>query len=135
MSACGRGRVTIVQAETLMLPRPRTIAELLEPLSPERRKLVDAARRRVLAVVPTAIERLRPGWGLIGYNAPGYFAFIVPGPGELKIGFERGVTLPDEARLLEGDGRQVRYVTIRSARQLRSEALAELLRIAASRSS
>jgi hypothetical protein len=115
--------------------RPETIGELLRGLDPRRRKLVEAARRRIRLVVPTAVERLRPGWGLIGYNAPGYFAFVVPGPGDVRIGFERGVSLPEPAALLEGQGRQIRYVTIPSAARLRSAALAELLRVAASRSS
>ncbi|MCI0635283.1 MAG: DUF1801 domain-containing protein, partial [Actinobacteria bacterium] len=116
-----------------MPPGPRSIGELLRTVAPDRRKLVEAARRRILSVIPTAVEKLRPGWGLIGYNAPAYFAFIVPGPGDVRIGFEWGVSLPDPAALLEGDGRQVRYVTIRSARDLRRAAVAELLRAAASR--
>ena len=57
---------------------------------PQARELAEAARRRFLEVVPDATVRLRPGWGLIGYNAPAYFAFIVP------------------------HEEQVRYVTIRS---------------------
>jgi len=72
-----------------------------------------------------------PGWGLIGYNAPAYFAFIAPGRDDVRIGFEWGVMLSDPDRLLEGRGSQVRYVTIRSVRVLQSRALAELLRSAA----
>lgn len=116
-----------------MTGRPATIDELLAGLDPGRRRLVEGARRRIRTVVPEAVERLRPGWGLIGYNAPGYFAFIVPAPGDVRIGFERGVGLPDPEGLLEGDGKQVRYVVIRRLADLRSPALAELLRVAATR--
>lgn len=109
----------------------RSIDELLASSTPRLRRLAEAARKRIVAVVPRATEKLRPGWGLIGYNAPAYFAFIVTGQDQLRIGFEWGVMLADDARLLEGNGSQVRYVTIRTARDLRAPALAELLRAAA----
>ena len=114
-----------------MMPRPRSIDELLLICGPEARKLAEAARKRILRVVPDATERLRPGWGLIGYNAPAYFAFILPYEQHVRIGFEWGVALPDPSGLLEGDGKQVRYVTVRSIKDLRRPALADLLAAAA----
>ena len=81
--------------------------------------------------MPDATERLRPGWGLIGYNAPAYFAFIVPHEEDVRIGFEWGVALPDPSGLLEGNAKQIRYVTIGSMEDLRSPALADLLAAAA----
>jgi hypothetical protein len=114
-----------------MLPRAGSIEELLAPLPPRGRRLAEAARLRIRAVVPEATERLRAGWGLIGYDAPAYFAFVVPGRAELRIGFEWGAVLPDPASLLTGGGSQVRYVVIRRAADLRAPALAALLREAA----
>ena len=49
----------------------------------------------------------------------------------MRIGFEWGVALPDPAGLLEGGGKQVRYVTIRKTQDLQRQALAELLIVAA----
>jgi hypothetical protein len=95
------------------------------------RRLAEAARATVLEAVPHAIERLRPGWRLIGYDAPAYFAFISVAPDHVEIGFEWGVMLTDPSRLLEGTGTQVRYVTIRSSAALRSPALRALIRQAA----
>ena len=115
-----------------MIPvRADSIEELLAACPPATRRLAVAARRRILRVVPGAVEKLRPGWGLIGYNAPAYFAFIALGPDGLRIGFEWGVMLSDPTRLLEGTGNQVRYVAIRAARDLATPAFAELLRAAA----
>ena len=115
-----------------MMPfRADSIEDLLAACSPATRRLAAAARRRILHVVPGSVEKLRPGWGLIGYNAPAYFAFIAPGPDGLRIGFEWGVMLSDPTQLLEGTGSQVRYVPIGSARDLASPAFAELLREAA----
>ena len=114
-----------------MMPRARSIDELLLVCGPEARALAEAARKRIFEVVPDATELLRAGWGLIGYNAPAYFAFIVPEEKRVRIGFEWGAALPDPSGLLEGDQKQIRYVTIRSIADLRGPALADLLAAAA----
>jgi hypothetical protein len=49
----------------------------------------------------------------------------------IRIGFEWGTLLLDPSGLLEGAGSQVRYVPVRTAKQLQSRALAALLREAA----
>lgn len=111
--------------------RGDTIEDVLASCTPRTRRLVNATRERILSVVPEAAERLRGGWGLIGYNAPAYFAFVVPGPEDVRIGFEWGVMLADPGRLLEGSGRQVRYVSVPTIASLKAPALAALLRQAA----
>lgn len=110
---------------------PGSIDELLAPFGPKVVILANAARRRITMLVPHAVERLRPGWGLIGYSAPKYFAFIVPVKDGVRIGFEWGVRLDDPAGLLEGEGSQVRFVTITRASQLRRRELAQLVAHAA----
>jgi len=111
--------------------RKDSIQELLAACSPAVRRLVQASRRRVLAVVPGATERLRAGWGILGYDAPRYFAFVAPQADHVRIGFERGVLLDDPEGLLEGTGTQVRHVRIRRASDLRRPGLERLLRQAA----
>ncbi len=111
--------------------RVASVDDLMARCTPRVRRLVEAARRRVVAAVPGANERLRAGWGLIGYDAPAYFAYVAPMKDHVRIGFERGAVLDDPGRLLEGTGRQVRHVVIRTAEELRARALAALLRQAA----
>jgi hypothetical protein len=111
--------------------RRASVEELLDRCTPEVRRLVQASRRRILAAVPGATERLRAGWGILGYDAPRYFAFVAPMRDHVRIGFERGVLLPDPQGILEGKGSQVRHVVIRRARDLKASALAALLREAA----
>ena len=65
--------------------KARTIDELFAVCSPEVRRLTHEARSRIKSVIPHATERLRAGWGLIGYNAPAYFAFVVYGDDEEQI--------------------------------------------------
>jgi hypothetical protein len=112
-----------------------SIDELLAPYGPKVIALATATRRRIISLVPHAVGRLRPGWGLIGYSAPKYFAFVVPVKGGVRLGFEWGVRLDDPAKLLEGDGSQVRFVTITRPSQLRRRELAQLISRAASQRS
>ncbi len=73
----------------------------------------------VAQAVPDAIERVRPGWRLIGFDVPAgrrtrYFAFVAPEPEHVHLGFEYGVWMADPHGLLRGahlNLRKVRYVT------------------------
>jgi hypothetical protein len=104
-----------------------SVGELAAAHGPDVERLVQATRALVRRLVPHAREQLRPGWGLIGYAAPRYFAFIAPGRGLVKLGFEWGVRLEDPAGLLTGTGRQVRHVEVATTRVLRARALHRLV--------
>jgi hypothetical protein len=92
---------------------------LLADQPPERRAIANSLRDLVKRAVPEAIERVRPGWGLIGYDVPvergktRYFAFVWAEPEHVHLGFEHGVLMDDPAHLLQGRGetKQVRWLT------------------------
>lgn len=48
---------------------------------------------------------------------------MIPSKKGLKLGFYKGVDLPDPEKMLEGTGKISRYVEIRSEKQIRSAAL------------
>jgi hypothetical protein len=85
----------------------------------EIRHVADRLRGVVREAVPDAIERVRPGWRLIGYDVSvgrrtRYFAFVAPEPEHVHLGFEYGIWMGDPAGILRGahlDLRKVRYVT------------------------
>lgn len=52
---------------------------------------------------------------------------MIPSKKGLKLGFNRGVDLPDPEKMLEGSGKISRYVEIRSAEQIISAAIKKLL--------
>lgn len=86
--------------------------------SPAIRALAEELRALVGRVVPEAIERVRPGWHLIGYDAPTgrrsvYFAYVAPEAAHVHLGFEHGVLMHDPDGALQGAGitRQVRWLT------------------------
>jgi hypothetical protein len=106
---------------------------LLEPFSPERRATAERLRDVVRAVVPEAIERVRTGWHLIGYDVPHgrrtrYFAFVAPEVEHVHLGFEHGWCMADPDGLLGGDFlRQVRFLTFRAADEVDETAIAPLV--------
>ena len=93
----------------------------------------------VRRAAPDAVERVRPGWRLIGYDLPVgrrtvYFAFVAPEPIHVHLGFEHGVFMTDPERRLEGAHlklRKVRFTTFRPGDAIPEAALVVLTREAA----
>jgi hypothetical protein len=103
------------------------------------REIGEWLRGVVRRAIPDAIERVRPGWRLIGYDLPigprrtVYFAMIWAEPIHVHLGFQHGVVMDDPRNRLEGRGvtKQVRWVTLTPDSMLEGADLAELLREAA----
>ena len=109
------------------------IEGILASHHPEVRALVERLRKIIRETVPAAIETVNVGWHSIGYHHPdsGYFCGIFPQNDGVNLAFEFGVLLlPDQESLLEGTGKQVRYVRIRDNKDIRVRALMQLLRAA-----
>lgn len=110
--------------------------EFLASFPPQIQALAKQLRTLVKHVVPNSIERVYPGWRLIGYRAVNgrkthYFCFIAPLSDHVRLGFEYGIELSDNRDILEGDGTQVRYVSIRQPDDIDAERLAALISEAA----
>ncbi len=94
-------------------------------------------RDLVTRCLPEAEERAYPGWRGIGYVHPeaGYVCGIFPFRDHVALGFEHGVLLTDPEGLLRpgrSSAKKVRYVEIRTRRDIRSRALRRLLEDAVS---
>ena len=91
----------------------------LATYSPNIQDIAECLRGVVREAVPEAIERVRSGWRLIGYDIPvgrrtRYFAFVAPEPNHVHLGFEYGIWMTDPEGILRGahlNLRKVRYVT------------------------
>jgi hypothetical protein len=111
----------------------------LETYPPGIRDAAETLRRVVKRATPDAVERVRLGWRLIGYDLPVgrrlvYFAFVAPEPIHVHLGFEHGVLMSDPDRLLRGAHlklRKVRFVTFNAGEAIPTPALVELTREAA----
>ncbi len=98
------------------------------------REASQALRAIVRGAVPDAIERVRLGWRLIGYDVPvgrrtRYFAYIAPEPIHVHLGFEYGAWMADPDELLEGTHfglRKVRFTTFHEGDPIPAEPLEAL---------
>jgi hypothetical protein len=122
-----------------MRPTPE---QFLAAFPPQIRALADQLRQLIKQTIPNIAEAVYPGWKLIGYREldgkrSRYFCFVAPFADRVTLGFEYGMLIADAAGLLEGDGKQVRYVTLRTQADLRPSELraliAEAAMVAASR--
>ena len=101
--------------------------------------IAESLRRVVNEAVPEAIEGVRTGWRLIGYDVPvgrrtRYFAFVAPEPKHVHLGFAYGAWMADPDELLQGahlNLRKVRFVTYVPGDPIPTEALVRYTREAA----
>ena len=94
--------------------QPEALQGLLTPL-----------RALVRAAAPGAAEELKPGRLVYKGNDP--FGAITVHKQHINMQFYGGSTLKDADSLLEGKGKRLRHVKIRSADDLRFEALTKLV--------
>lgn len=102
-------------------------------------EIADRLRGVVRIATPDAIERIRSGWALIGYDLPigrrkRFFAFIAPERKHVHLGFEYGVWMSDPDGILEGAHlklKKVRFVTFEPDDPLPEGTLVTLTREAA----
>jgi hypothetical protein len=94
------------------------VEALLADFSPAHVAVANVLRRVVLDAVPEAVERVRPGWRLIGYDLPvkrhgAFFAWVWPELEHVHLGFPRGVLMDDPKHRMKGAGvtKAVRWLT------------------------
>lgn len=93
------------------------VEALLDAYPEPTRRGADLFRRLVRRALPEAVERVRLGWRIVGYDVPSgrrsvYFAWIMPQAEHVHLGFTYGVLMDDPEGLLEGDITRARWVTL-----------------------
>jgi hypothetical protein len=117
---------------TESIPIEAFLASYPEPIRIAAQRL----RRLVFQVEPDAIERVRVGWRIIGYDLrvgrrTRYFAWIGPEPKHVHIGFQHGVLLADPRQRLRGAHlrlKSVRYLTFTSPDQVDDDEILDFIR-------
>lgn len=111
---------------------------LLDDVPPPMQAIAHELRRIVLATFPDAVERVRPGWRLIGYDLPAgrrsvYFAYVAAEVEHVHLGFEHGWAMDDPHRMLLGAGitKRVRWLTFQSGDRIDRARVEALVRDAA----
>ncbi len=83
------------------------VEALLDGYAPPLLEIAERLRELVTNAAPDATERVRPGWGLIGYDLPirrngVFFAWIWPEGVHVHLGFPNGDLMDDPGRVLDG---------------------------------
>jgi hypothetical protein len=108
------------------------IGRFLEAYTPDIRDLTHQVRALIASVAPDADEYLKLGWKVIWYGfgpkMPDQFAVVMPTRNHVGLGFAYGCDLPDPKGKLEGTGKRMRHVKLRTAADAADPAIAALLR-------
>ena len=117
----------------------QSIDEFLTFYPPRIARQVNVLRRLVLRAVPVAVERLRPGWRLVGYDLPiakhgKFFAWVWPQIEHVHVGWEVGTLMDDPQGLLQGAHlrlKKVRYLTYEPTQRIPARLVIDFTREAA----
>src|SRR4051794_30068465 len=109
----------------------KRLAECIDKFEPANAKLIRQCRVELRKLMPTAIELVYDNYNffVIGYcttsRASDCIVSIAAAANGVGISFYRGATLADPDKLLQGSGKQNRFMRVPNAKNLRSpEALA-----------
>ena len=109
-----------------------TFDDLLKGASSDVKAIAQKLREIVFADLPEAIETTRLGDGAATYG-PGpkktteSHVYIMPKGDYVNLGFFHGSSLKDADKLLEGTGKKMRHVKVRSLEEAENPALRKLI--------
>jgi hypothetical protein len=111
---------------------------LLADFPPPMQQIASRLRGIVRTTLPDAVERVRPGWRLIGYDLPvgrhgTFVGYIAPEPKHVHLGFAWGVLMDDPRGVLKGAGitKQVRWLTFEAGDRVDARLCQKLIKEAA----
>ncbi len=93
-------------------------------------EVAQGLRRLMKNTVPDTKETVNP-WKMPTFESNGPMCYFTVAKGHITLGFLRGTSLPDPAKLLEGTGKSLRHVKLRSMDDLGKPALKKLVQAAA----
>jgi hypothetical protein len=94
--------------------------------NPELEKVVKALRSYVKKVLPSTRITIN-AWGIPTFEADAPFCFYMVGKRHVTFGFHFGAGLSDPGGLLEGTGRNLRHVKLRTVEDLKRPGFRELI--------
>jgi hypothetical protein len=110
-----------------------TFDDVMDGATDEVRSIARALRERIAAIHPDAVEVPRAGersvsYGLGPKKMSEAYAYLMPQKSYVNLGFFYGTDLKDPAGILEGTGKKLRHVKVRSIGQAESQGVDALLR-------
>jgi hypothetical protein len=98
------------------------VQALLKNYTPEVRGVALRTRELLATEMPDAVEQVKPGWKVIQYGGTAsmqaQIIVIQPQKEWVNLGFAHGSELPDPTGLLEGTGKGIRHVRLRTLKDV-----------------
>jgi len=101
------------------------VSEYINSLQEDKKEIVKALRSIILSVDPSLNESLK--WKQPVYSKKGDICYIFPTGGHVNLGFYRALELKDPKKLLEGTGKNMRHIKIKSMKDIDKEYFWELV--------
>ena len=101
------------------------VSEYINSLQEDKKEIVKALRSIILSVDPNLNESLK--WKQPVYSKKGDICYIFPTGGHANLGFYRALELKDPKKLLEGTGKNMRHIKIKSMKDIDKEYFWELV--------
>ncbi len=110
-----------------------TFDDILASATPELRPICDSLRQVIASLHKGFIEIVWPrqkiaSFGVGPKKMTGHYAYIAVLSSHINLGFYHGAVLRDPSGLLEGTGKNLRHVKLRSVASAQSPAITALLR-------
>jgi hypothetical protein len=120
-----------------MRPETRfgTFEELIAGIDPEGAEIAHRLRSIIIGIHPAAVEVVRLGdraatYGVGPKKTTEAYTYIMPQQPQVNLGFFHGPSLPDPEGLLEGTGKAMRHVKVRTLEEAERPAIRLLLEAA-----
>ena len=109
-----------------------TFEEVIGESSPEVQAIASRLRQLIIDIYPQVIEVPWPKQGIAGYGVgpkkmSEHFCYIGTQSNRVNLGFFYGADLSDQEGLLEGTGKNLRHVKVKSMEQAKSSFIRELI--------
>jgi hypothetical protein len=108
----------------------KTSSTYVKDENPELRKVVRGLKNLVNDTAPGTRESVN-AWGIPTFEQKDPFCFYMVGKNHVTFGFHYGTSLEDPQGLLEGSGKNIRHVKLRSLEDLEQKGLKQLVLAAA----
>jgi hypothetical protein len=113
-------------------PIDTRVERLLESHAPDVRDVARALRATIRAELPDVVEEVNFGNKLIAFGRSmkmrDLLFAVIPHTAHVNLQLADGVDLPDPGGLVEGTGKRIRHVKVRSVEAAGSPAVRELVR-------
>lgn len=112
-----------------------TFEDILHAHPPDVVAILIRLREIIAEIHPEAVEVPRPGESSSSYGVgpkkmSEAYAYLMPQKNYVNLGFYYGAVLPDPDRLLEGTGKKLRHVKLRTREAVENPAIRALLHAA-----